>query len=122
MRAGKGLKERQLALASEARDTLKAHLQARPKVVTDLLLISRTYRALDPRDVQRMVSQAARRVGIKFTVTPHTLRHSFATRFLAKNQGDITTLTTILGHANISTTTRHLHPNAQRVQEMVEKM
>ena len=67
-----------------------------------------------------MVSEAARRTTIKFTVTPHTLRHSFATRFLAKNQGDIATLATILGHANISTTTRYLHPNAQRVQGMVE--
>ncbi|MEI8084517.1 MAG: tyrosine-type recombinase/integrase, partial [Actinomycetes bacterium] len=49
-------------------------------------------------------------------------RHSFATRFQVKNQGDIATLATILGHANISTTTRYLHPNAQRVQEMVEEM
>jgi site-specific recombinase XerD len=69
-----------------------------------------------------MVSEAARRAGIKFTATPHTLRHSFATRFLAENQGDIATLATILGHANISTTTRYLHPNAQQVQEMVEGM
>ena len=60
--------------------------------------------------------------GIKCMVTPHTLRHGFATRFLTKNQGDIATLATILGHANISTTTRYLHPNAQRVQEMVEEM
>jgi len=122
VRTGKGLKERKLALSSEARDTLKAYLQVRPKVAGDLLFLSRTHRALDPRDVQRMVSEAARRAGIKFTVMPHTLRHSFATRFLAKNQGDIAKLATILGHANISTTTRYLHPNAQRVQEMVEEM
>jgi site-specific recombinase XerD len=122
VREGKGLKSRTLALSSETRDTLKAYLQVRPEVNGDLLFLSRTHRALDPRDVQRMVSEAARRAGIKFTVTPHTLRHSFATRFLTKNQGDIATLATILGHANISTTTRYLHPNAQQVQEMVEKM
>jgi site-specific recombinase XerD len=68
------------------------------------------------------VSEAARRAGIKFTVTPHTLRHSFATRFVAKNQGDIAALATILGRANISTTTRYVHSNARRVQEMVEGM
>ena len=62
--------------------------------------------------MQRMVSEAMRRAGIKFRVTPHTLRHSFATRFLVKNQGDIATLATILGHANISTKTRYLHPDA----------
>jgi integrase/recombinase XerD len=122
VREGKGLKERRLALSSEARDTLKAYLQVRPKVTSDLLFLSRTHRALDPRDVQRIVSEAARRAGIKFTVTPHTLRHSFATRFLAKNQGDIATLATILGHANISTTARYLHPSARRVQAMVEEM
>ena len=55
-------------------------------------------------------------------MTPHALRHYFATRFLEKNQGDIATLATVLGHANISTTTRYLHPNAQRVQAMLEEM
>jgi integrase/recombinase XerD len=69
-----------------------------------------------------MVSAAARRAGIKFSVTPHTLRHSFATRFLVKNQGDSATSATILGHANISTKTRCLHPHAQRVQGMMEDM
>ena len=64
---------------------------------------------LDPENVERMVSEAARQAGVKFKVTPHTLRHNFATRFLAKNQGDIATLATILGHANISTTARYPH-------------
>ena len=122
VREGKGLKSRTLALSSEARDTLKAYLQVRPEMDGDLLFISRTHRVLDPRDVQRMVSEAARRAGIKLAVTPHTLRHSFATRFLAKNQGDIATLAMILGHANISTTTRYHHPNLQQVREMVEEL
>jgi site-specific recombinase XerD len=122
VREGKGLKSRMLALSSETRDSLKTYLQVPPKSAGDLLFLSRTYHALDPGDVQRMVSEAARRAGIKFAVTPHTWRHSFATRFLAKNHGDIATLASILGHANISTTTRYLHPNAQRVQEMVEEM
>ena len=122
VRTGKGLKERRLALSAEARDTLKAYLQVRPKVADDLLFLSRTHRALDPRDVQRLVSEAARRAGIKITVSPHTLRHSFATRFLAKNQGDIATLAMLLGHANISTTTRYLHPDARKMHEMIETL
>ena len=84
---GKGLKLRTLALSSEARDTLKTYLQVRPEVNGDLLFLSRTHRALDPRDVQRMVSEAARRAGIKFTVTPHTLRHSFANALSRKEPG-----------------------------------
>jgi integrase/recombinase XerC len=109
-------------VSAETRAILQAYLQASPNVNGDLLFLSRTHRALDPRDVQRMVSEAARRAGIKFRVTPRTLRHKFVTRFLAKNQGDTATLTTILGHANISTTTRYLHPRVQRVQGMVEDM
>jgi integrase/recombinase XerD len=97
VREGKGLKERTLALSAEARAALQAYLKVRPKVAGDLLFVSRTHRALDPRDVQRMVSEAVRRAGITFGVTPHTLRHSFATRFLAKNLGDIATLAKILG-------------------------
>jgi site-specific recombinase XerD len=88
----------------------------------DLPFLRRTHRSLDPCDVQRIVSETTRRAGIKFTVISHTPRHSFATRFLAKNQGDNATLATILGRANISTTTRYLHPNAQRVQGMVEDL
>ena len=95
VREGEGLKERTLAWSAEARAALKAYLQIRPEMNLNLLFLSRTQRALDPRDVQRMVSEAARRAGIKFIVTPHTLLYSFATRFLAKNQGDIATLATI---------------------------
>lgn len=51
-------------------------------------------------------------------VTPHTLRHTFATRFL-QSGGDLATL---LGHSNVATTTRYLHPDAGRVQEMVEDL
>ena len=71
---------------------------------------------LQDQAVQRAMKQAVRDAGIVKPATPHTLRHSFATRFLAKDQGDIATLATILGHANINTTTRYLHPNAQRMQ------
>lgn len=123
VREGKGLQQRRVALSAELRATLSAYLAVRPAIAqTDSFFVSRTLRELAPRDAQRIVAEAARRAGITRKVTPHTLRHFFATRFLQKNGGDIATLASILGHANISTTTRYLHPNAQRVQEMVEEM
>lgn len=60
------------------------------------------------------------RAGLRVRVTPHMMRHTFATRFLEQSPGDICTLAAILGHANISTTSRYAHPRAQRMQEMVE--
>jgi site-specific recombinase XerD len=123
VRRGKGLKERCAPLSVEARSALNAYISVRPSSSrNDALFLSRTFGPLDPRDAQRILSEAARIAGVKIRVTPHTLRHYFATRFLEKNPGNIATLATVLGHANISTTTRYLHPNATQVQEMVEAM
>ncbi|OQA13443.1 MAG: Tyrosine recombinase XerD [Chloroflexi bacterium ADurb.Bin360] len=120
VRQGKGKKERTVALAKEARAALRAYLEVRPKMAqTEVLFISRSWQPLGARDIQRLITEASRRAGIQKTVTPHTLRHTFATRFL-QNGGDVATLASLLGHTNVVTTTRYLHPNASRVQEMVE--
>ena len=122
VRHGKGSKEREVPLSAEARGALRAYLDVRPQSDLDLVFLSRTLAALNARDVQRLVADAARRAGIKTKVTPHILRHTFATRFLEQSPGDIRTLATLLGHANISTTARYTHPRAQRMQEMVENL
>ncbi|MCX6033041.1 MAG: tyrosine-type recombinase/integrase [Chloroflexi bacterium] len=98
---------------AEARSALQAHLKRHPQTADDRLLLSRTLRIFDSCDVQRLVSEAARRAGLKMKATPHLLRYSFATEFREKNQGAIATLATILGHVNISTTTRSL-PTSER--------
>ncbi len=119
VRKGKGMKERRVPLSAEARRALRDYLDVRPSWAGELLFVTRTGRQMSARDVQRLLQDAARRAGIPKRVTPHVLRHTFATRFLQAG-GDIATLAEILGHERIATTTRYLHPDAARMQEMSE--
>ncbi len=121
VRASKGLKERTVPLPKAAREALRAYLDARPSWAGDALFVSRTGRPLTPRDVQRLVEKAARRAGLTRRVTPHTLRHTYATRALRQGV-DLATLARLLGHENLSTTARYLHPDEARVAEMVEEL
>lgn len=122
IRHGKGSKERATPLSAEARAALRAYLNVRPQVGHNLLFVSRTGRPLLARDAQRLITGAGRRAGIATPVTPHTLRHTFATRFLEQHAGDLRTLQDLLGHASLNTTGRYLHPSAQRVQGLVEDL
>jgi len=121
IRRGKGLKERRVPLSLETRKALRAYLEVRPAWASPALFVTKTGQRMATRDVQRMVTDAARRAGLARQVTPHTLRHTFATRFLRRG-GDLATLRSLLGHASIATTSRYLHPDAARVQEMVEEL
>ena len=129
VRKGKGVKERQVALSKQARQALQIYLEVRPDWPTEQFFFSRTGKRLDTRAVQRLVEKLARLAGIAHQVTPHTLRHTFATRFLRKG-GDpsadfrtgLATLQMLMGHANLVTTARYLHPDKAQVQAMVEEM
>ncbi len=118
---GKGLKERRVPLSSRLRRDLSAYLEVRPQAETEALFLTKNRNRLSKRPVQRMVKRAAQKAGIEQNVTPHTLRHTFATRFLEKG-GDLATLRDILGHANLATTSRYLHSNAAKMQQMVETL
>ena len=121
VRQGKGLKERRVPLSPLARRALDAYLEVRPEAGTSALFLTKNWQRVSERAVQQMVESAAQRAGIEQKVTPHILRHTFATRFLAKG-GDLATLRDILGHANVATTSRYLHSNAARMQGMVEEL
>jgi integrase/recombinase XerC len=121
VRQGKGLKERRVPLSLQARKALAGYLEVRPEAETPALFLTKSWRRLGKRPVQRLVKSAAQRAGIKQDVTPHVLRHTFATRFLRKG-GDLATLRDVMGHANLATTSRYLHADATRMQEMVEDL
>jgi integrase/recombinase XerC len=121
IRRGKGLKERSVALSKLARRDVAAYQAVRPDCARDRLFITHRGNPLRPRSVERMVARVARRAGIERHVTPHTLRHTFATRFLRRD-GDLATLQALLGHARLETTARYLHPNLAQVRQMMEDM
>jgi len=122
VRRGKGRKERRVPLSIEARKALADYLAVRPVYGRDqVLFITVGGERMLERDVERVIEAAAIRARIATPVTPHVLRHTFATRFLRAG-GDLATLQAILGHESLATTARYLHPDTAQVQEMVEGM
>jgi site-specific recombinase XerD len=121
VRMGKGNKTRRVPLSSGVCRALWAYLAVRPASGTSVLFLSRSGNPLSTRDVRRLVTRLARRAGIEGRVTPHVLRHTFATQALEKGV-DVATVAAILGHESIATTSRYLHPSEARLVEAVERL
>ncbi len=111
---GKGSKVRVVFLSPTAKSAIKEYLKAR-KDMNEAMFISLAKGAeasgdmrLTPRSVERMVKSRAIEAGISKKVTPHIIRHSFATDLL-EGGADIRSVQALLGHANISTTQIYTH-------------
>ena len=113
------MKEREVPLSLQCRKDLQVYLEKRPQN-GQALFVTRFMARISRRSVSDMVSKATRRAGIE-NCTPHTLRHTFATRFIRQG-GDVRSLQQILGHSNLETTARYLHPTSQEMQRMVEEL
>jgi site-specific recombinase XerC len=122
VRQGKGLKERSVPLSRLARVALEEWLEVRPSFADQMLFFSQSGSSISSRDVQRLVRDARNKVGIASPVTPHILRHTFATRALRQAKMDLATISRILGHENLTTTARYLHPDQTMMSEMVEEL
>ena len=121
---GKGSKERMVFYKACDSTLFNYYLQkVRPrilgKVKSEYLLVSKTGR-LTPRSVEKIVQKLALKKDIKSKVTPHTLRHTFATDLL--NEGaDIRSVGELLGHESLSTTQIYTHVTADRLKEVYQK-
>lgn len=122
---GKGDKERIVSLNPIARKAIQAYLEhercdmARPDQ-TDWLFVTRNGNALSRIMVWKLVKKYAARIGCSSTVSPHTLRHSFATHMLAGG-AEIRALQEMLGHASISTTQIYTHVEHSRLKSVHQK-
>lgn len=127
---GKGGKDRPVFVSKSAADHVEDYLMAREDTLKPLFLnnsrhgnvndTSGNYRRLTARSVQRIVEKWARNAGITKHVTPHTLRHSFATDLLM-NGADLRSVQSLLGHSNISTTQIYTHVTDAHLKEVHEK-
>ena len=126
---GKGQKDRPIFISKSAADHVEAYLAARSDSLAPLFLnysrnniadFSGDYRRLTPRSIQRLISKYAKLAGITKHVSPHTMRHSFATDLLM-NGADIRSVQSMLGHSNISTTQVYTHVTDAHLREVYEK-
>ncbi len=126
---GKGQKDRPIFISDEACHWLQEYLNKRNDNVKALFIsfsglhkVDRTgnFRRLTTRSVQRMVARYARLAGITKHVSPHTLRHSFATDLLM-NGADLRSVQALLGHSNISTTQIYTHVTDPHLKEVHSK-
>ena len=109
---GKGDKERLVPLGEMAADAIKAYLSRRTEpydaVSEDLLFLNRYGRALSRQSMFKMIKSCALKAGIVKDISPHTLRHSFATH-LVEGGADLRMVQDMLGHESITTTEIYTH-------------
>jgi len=120
---GKGEKVRVVFLSAEAKDAIRNYLKARKDMEEAMFVnIARNTISgrLTPRSIERIVREYAIKAGISKKVTPHVLRHSFATDLLS-NGADIRSVQMMLGHANIATTQVYTHVTDKQLHEVHKK-
>lgn len=118
---GKGNKTRLVPLLPQALDALAAYRDACPWLKAarpgDAFFVGARGGPLDPAIVQKRVRELRRHLGLADSVTPHALRHSFATHLLGAG-GDLRTIQELLGHASLSTTQRYTDVDAARLSKV----
>jgi integrase/recombinase XerC len=123
VRQGKHSGYREVPLTKDVREALATYLGTHPDHENaNAPLWIGTRGALRHRSsVLRILSQYAQRAGIK-GLSPHALRHTFATRYLAANRDDLRGLAKLLGHASLNTLMTYTEPNMDDLAERMEHM
>src|SRR3990170_3584015 len=111
---GKGEKIRVVFLSNEAKEAINTYLDKRKDIDNDLMF------PMTARSVQRLIKRYAIKAGIGKKVTPHLVRHMFATDLLG-NGADLRSVQMLLGHSNISTTQIYTHVTDKQLKETHKK-
>ena len=119
---GKGSKERIVPMGKIAREFISKYLErARPKLaknkISVYLFLAQGGRTLGRQSIWKMIKAIVKKAGIKKRVSPHTLRHSFATHLLERG-ADLRSVQEMLGHTSITTTQIYTHINQTRLKDI----
>ena len=119
---GKGNKERIVPVGSKALSALGEYLDIRGalKPVSDHIFLNSRGGGITTRSLARIIKKYGLVSGISKNVSPHVLRHSFATHLLAGG-ADLRAIQEMLGHASLSTTQRYTHLSVERIMEVYDK-
>ncbi len=120
---GKGKKRRIVPVGKAAINSIKLWIKERDKLINFMdepaLFISSRGKRITPRLVQKRIKTHAKNVGIKSNISPHVLRHSFASHLL-QSSGDLRAVQELLGHASISSTQIYTSLDYQRLTEVYD--
>lgn len=113
---GKGKKERVVPVGKKALEAIDTYLTYRDQFSSEILFLSVKGKSLDRATIWRIVKHYAKKAGIVKSISPHTLRHSFATHLLEMG-ADLRIIQEMLGHASIATTDRYTHLTTSHLSE-----
>jgi integrase/recombinase XerC len=116
---GKGRKERIVLFGGQARRALQAYLETRAqwRPRSNALFLNHRGGRLTDRSIRNLVASRVRALALATKVSPHTLRHSFATHLLRRG-ADLRTIQELLGHSSLSTTQRYTHVDTRQILQV----
>jgi site-specific recombinase XerD len=129
VRKGKGGKQRLIPLHPRCRELLVVYLEATRtrlmnpvhSIPTNLLWYMREGKRMSARSIGYAMEKMIRLLGLPDTITPHKLRHTFATQLLQRG-ADLVEIQKLLGHSSLTTTSIYTHTNVQRLHRAVDKL